>query len=180
LSSSIATFAVLPYEYLERAKLHHTPAKANTEMLKAIRMGTQLGVRVRPFPPIAADDALEAAWHAAVVENFSFPTRMDWYFQQARYLAEHPSNNADHRCYLPWSECFFGVDGTVAPCDLYLRETTIGNLYDDDFWSIWNGSSISTMRRTVNNKPLGLCQHGTCIFRPASGRDSLGIEPCRD
>jgi radical SAM protein with 4Fe4S-binding SPASM domain len=154
---------------LEEAKLQRTPEYANRQMLDAVRAGTRLGIRVRPFPPFAPSESFAQEFRAAVEENLSGPNKADHYYRQVQYLAEFPSNNPDRKCYLAWSECFVGADGKVAPCDMYLDVTTVGNLHDHDFQEIWNGSQMARLRQTVNREPVDLCQFGTCMFRPSRG-----------
>ncbi len=151
---------------LEETKLQRDPLEANRMMLAALRTGTRLGVRVRPFPPFDPDEAFRREFHAAVEENLSWAINADQYYHQIAGIAETPSNNPDRRCHLAWSECFIGADGKVAPCDMYLDVTTVGNLYDDDFKDIWNSPQMVLMRRTVNTHPTELCRFGTCMFRP--------------
>jgi radical SAM protein with 4Fe4S-binding SPASM domain len=157
----------MPQTYLEEAKLQRIPKTANSQMLAAVRMGTRLGVRVRPFPPFDPDEALGREFQSAIEENLSKPIKADQYYHQIAGIAEAPSNNPERDCYLAWSECFIGADGKVAPCDMYLDVTTVGNLYDDDFWDIWNSRQMTLMRKTVNTHPVELCRFGTCMFRPA-------------
>jgi radical SAM protein with 4Fe4S-binding SPASM domain len=152
-------------DYLEQSKLQHTPENANRQMLAAIRAGTALGVRVRPFPPFNPDPALEREFRDSIEENLHASRSIDGLYRPLARMAEHPSNNADRKCFMAWSECFIGVDGNVAPCDMYLDVTTVGNLYDNNFWDIWNGPQMAQMRRTVNSHPEALCRFGTCMFR---------------
>ena len=102
---------------------------------------------------------------SAIQDNLAATPRVDTYYDTAPGLAEHPANHPERRCYLAWSECFVCADGKVAPCCIDLDETTVGNLYDEDFWAIWNGPRMVDWRRTVNREPHGICQFGTCIFR---------------
>ena len=136
----------MPQSYLEEAKLQRIPESANSQMLAAVRTGTRLGVRVRAFPPFDPDEALAQEFQNAIEENLR-PIKADQYYHQIAGIAEAPSNNPERNCYLAWSECFIGADGKVAPCDMYLDVTTVGNLYDDDFWDIWN--SRQTRRSTL-------------------------------
>lgn len=152
--------------YLEKARLDHSPRQANEEMLKAIRLGSDLGIKIWPFPPMVPDALFMDEWWAAVEENHRLPSAADGYLQeQAKHLAQHPANVPTRRCLMAWAECFIGVDGAVAPCDMDLERTTVGNLYDDEFVTIWNGSAMREMRSSVNRRPVGPCCFGTCMFR---------------
>jgi MoaA/NifB/PqqE/SkfB family radical SAM enzyme len=164
-------------QYIEQAKLHHTPDRVNREMLEAVRTGTKLGVRVRPVPPLNPSSSLSREYQAATDENIYVTRRLDDIYDLALNMPEHPANNADGRCSLAWSECFICADGKVAPCCIDLTQTTVGNLYDDDFWTIWNGSRMTAWRQTVNRDPSGICSFGTCVFRRASPADKR--EPSR-
>lgn len=158
-------------DYIEQAKLHHTPDYANSQTLEAVRTGTRLGVRVRPYPPLNPTPALSREFQAATDENIYATRRLDDIYDLALNMPEHPANNPDGRCHLAWSECFVCADGKVAPCCIDLTQTTVGNLYDDDFWSIWNGPRMAQWRQTVNHDPRGICSFGTCVFRRSSAVD---------
>ncbi len=159
---------------LEEIKLQRVPDYANRKMLEALRTGTRLGVRVRPFPPFDPDESFSREFQAAVRENLSWATNADQFYHQIAGIAEAPSNYPDRRCHLAWSECFIGADGKVAPCDMYLDVTTAGNLYDDDFREIWNSPQMVLMRQTVNTNPTELCRFGTCMFRPTPPQQAAG------
>ncbi len=160
---------------LAETKLQRVPQDANRMMLAALRTGTRLGVRVRPFPPFDPDESFRREFHAAVEENLSWAINADQYYHQIAGIAETPSNNPDRRCHLAWSECFIGADGKVAPCDMYLDVTTVGNLYDDHFSDIWNSPQMVRMRKTVNTHPTELCRFGTCMFRPTAPAQPAAI-----
>jgi len=158
-------------DYIEQARLHHTPDHANRQVLAAMRAGTRLGVRVRGFPPMNPDPSLSREYQAAADENIYKTRRLDSIYDLALNMPEHPANNADGKCLLAWSECFVCADGKIAPCCMDLTQTTVGNLYDDDFWSIWNGPRMTAWRQTVNRNPRGICSFGTCVFRRAAAAD---------
>ena len=158
----------MTHSYLQQARLDHTPRRANEEMLAAIRLGSALDVKVWPFPPFAADEPFREAWWAALEENHRRSSVADGYARaEAGHLSAHPANDPHRRCFMAWSDCFVGVDGAVAPCDMDLARLTVGNLYDDEFATIWNGPAMREMRRTVNTRPVGPCGFGTCMFRRA-------------
>jgi len=158
-------------DYIEQARLHHTPDHANRKVLEAMRTGTRLGVRVRGFPPMNPDPSLSREYQAAADENIYKTRRLDSIYDLALNMPEHPANNPDGKCLLAWSECFVCADGKIAPCCMDLTQTTVGNLYDDDFWSIWNGPRMTAWRQTVNRDPHGICSFGTCVFRRAAAAD---------
>jgi MoaA/NifB/PqqE/SkfB family radical SAM enzyme len=162
-------------EYIEQAMLYHTPERVNSRMLEAVRTGTKLGVRVRPVPPLNPGPALTREFQAAADENIYATRRLDDLYDLALNMPEHPANNPDGRCSLAWSECFICADGKVAPCCIDLTQTTVGNLYDDDFWTIWNGPAMKMWRQTVNHGPRGICSFGTCVFRRSAPVDKSQI-----
>jgi MoaA/NifB/PqqE/SkfB family radical SAM enzyme len=152
-------------DYIEQSRLVHLPQEAARQLLSAVREGTRLGIRVRPCPVDCPDAALNQQLHTAAQENVDSTPWVDDYYDMAIGLAEHPANDPRGRCYMAWADCFVCADGTVAPCCINLDETRVGNLYDDDFWTIWNGPRMAQWRRTVNHDPRGICRFGTCIFR---------------
>jgi MoaA/NifB/PqqE/SkfB family radical SAM enzyme len=152
-------------DYIERSRLVYAPGNAMRELLNAVREGTRLGIRVNPCPVDCSDAALNREMQAAVQENVDATSRLDEYYALATGLAEHPANDPQRRCHMAWADCFLCADGTVAPCCINLDETRVGNLYDEDFWTIWNGPAMAQWRRTVNHDPRGICRFGTCIFR---------------
>ncbi len=152
-------------DQIERSRLVYAPDEAMRQLLKAVREGTRRGIRVRPCPVNCADPALDRQLHDAVEENLDATPRVDSYYDLAIGLAEHPANHPQRKCYMAWADCFLCADGTVAPCCINLDETKVGNLYDEDFWTIWNGPGMAQWRRTVNHDPRGICRFGTCIFR---------------
>src|SRR5579875_1533150 len=152
-------------DYIERSRLVYASDQAMRELLKAVREGTRLGIRVNPCPVDCSDAELNREMQAAVQENVDATPRLDEYYALATGLAEHPANDPLRRCYMAWADCFICADGTVAPCCINLDQTRVGNLYDEDFWTIWNGPAMAQWRRTVNHEPRGICRFGTCIFR---------------
>jgi MoaA/NifB/PqqE/SkfB family radical SAM enzyme len=171
-------------DYIERSRLRHIAADANRRMLDALRAGTALGIRVRAFPLIDPSAAQAREFHAAVEENIAstYPLEVYYssYYSPDLGTAQHPANNDLRRCHLAWAECFVGVDGRVAPCCIDLEKTTVGNLYDDDFWTIWNGPKMVTWRQTVNHDPRGICSFGNCIFRNEVRPSVTGVSQSGD
>jgi radical SAM protein with 4Fe4S-binding SPASM domain len=70
-------------------------------------------------------------------------------------------------CLLPWLQCFVSVKGQVSPCcATYTNESfTAGNVFEQDFQSIWNGPKMKTLRRQFKKKcnPFAVCRD--CIPR---------------
>ncbi len=70
-------------------------------------------------------------------------------------------------CYIPWFHARIRVDGTVRPCGRC--NLFFGNLQDNTFHEIWNGSAIRAFRRKVF-EPNGLdsmrenCDCSFCCF----------------
>lgn len=171
-------------DYIENSMLRHIPENANRRMLEALRAGTKLGIRVRPFPLIGPTASQAREFQAAVEENRAITFPIEGYF--SRYYhpglgsAEHPANNDMRRCHLAWAECFVAADGRLAPCCVNLEKTTVGNLYDDDFWTIWNGPKMVSWRQTVNHDPRGICSFGTCNFRNELRPSVAGVSQLGD
>lgn len=67
-------------------------------------------------------------------------------------------------CHKPWTDLAnFTVDGRMDVCCIATGSSQplyqYGNLFEDDFQSIWNGNAAKAFRRTVNSKnPLPPCQ----------------------
>ena len=70
-------------------------------------------------------------------------------------------------CLLPWLQCFVSVKGEVSPCcATHTNEGfSAGNVFTDDFETIWNGPKMRELRRRFKNKenPLAVCRD--CIPR---------------
>jgi MoaA/NifB/PqqE/SkfB family radical SAM enzyme len=62
-------------------------------------------------------------------------------------------------CLSPWKEVALYANGEVRPCCFSLE--VLGNLYLDDFETIWNGEKIRRYRRAVNSaappRPCDVC-----------------------
>jgi MoaA/NifB/PqqE/SkfB family radical SAM enzyme len=171
-------------DYIERSRLRHAAENANRQMLDALRAATELGIRVRAFPLIDPSASQAREFQAAVRENlastFSIEVYYSRYYSPGLGTAQHPANNDLRQCELAWSECFVGADGRVAPCCVNLEKTMVGNLYDDDFWTIWNGPKMVTWRQTVNHDPRGICSFGNCIFRNEVPPSIAGVSQLGD
>ena len=65
-------------------------------------------------------------------------------------------------CLLPWLQCFVSVKGEVSPCcATYTNESfTAGNVFEQDFQSIWNGPKMRMIRRQFRQKhnPFAVCR----------------------
>jgi len=59
-------------------------------------------------------------------------------------------------CVRPEKQVFIRSDGSVKVC--MLHDEVIGNLYEQDFYDIWNGERYKEFRGTVNTpNAIGLC-----------------------
>jgi radical SAM protein with 4Fe4S-binding SPASM domain len=66
------------------------------------------------------------------------------------------------RCLKPWSSPFIGADGSVKPCDLLgLDGPSMGNLNEESFEDIWNGTLFQEFRRAIKNdeRPTDICKN---------------------
>jgi MoaA/NifB/PqqE/SkfB family radical SAM enzyme len=165
---------------LERARLRYIPDYANAQMIEALRVGTKLGVRVRPFQLLSPSRSVADEFQAALQDNLTIAFPIDGQYSPALGSALHPANNEHRMCHLAWMECFVGADGRVAPCCINLEKTTVGNLYDDSFWAIWNGPKMVDWRQTVNRNPHGICAFGTCLFRGEAPPSVAGVSQMGD
>lgn len=72
-----------------------------------------------------------------------------------------------HVCLLPWLQCFVSVKGEVSPCcAMYTNESlSSGNVFAQDFASVWNGRKMREIRRRFRSRqnPLAVCRD--CIPR---------------
>jgi len=65
-------------------------------------------------------------------------------------------------CQLPWLQTFIQVNGDVYPCTDTL-EYKLGNVYENDFVEIWNGTKMREFREQFfSEKPLRECQK--CVW----------------
>lgn len=67
------------------------------------------------------------------------------------------------KCYWPWTSLCVTIDGHVTPCwyNLFPDDTSMGNIFEDDFQSIWNGEKYQEFRTRLSTaipeKPT-ICQ----------------------
>lgn len=70
-------------------------------------------------------------------------------------------------CLLPWLQCFVSVQGEISPCcATYTNEGfTAGNVFVQDFESVWNGPPMRALRRRFRDRdnPFAVCRD--CIPR---------------
>jgi MoaA/NifB/PqqE/SkfB family radical SAM enzyme len=67
------------------------------------------------------------------------------------------------RCFYPWSNVYIRQNGLVNAC-CYSDFLVMGDLNQETFWSIWNGSCYQKLRREVNsNSPPRSCC--SCEYR---------------
>jgi radical SAM protein with 4Fe4S-binding SPASM domain len=67
-------------------------------------------------------------------------------------------------CYEPWSYTYIKYDGTVMAC-CFAEELVMGNLKEESFEAIWNGSRYQELRAIVNQKPPEVCLRCEHRFR---------------
>jgi len=56
------------------------------------------------------------------------------------------------KCYWPWTSLCVTIDGHVTPCwyNLFPDDTSMGNIFEDDFQSIWNGAKYQDFRTRLS------------------------------
>ena len=88
-------------------------------------------------------------------------------FGESPSLAEDVRPKREH-CRDPWAKALVDVDGNVSLC--CAGATTLGNLAQEDFETLWNGPRAQALRRVVNtpNEP-DYCRN--CRIRQANPRN---------
>lgn len=66
-----------------------------------------------------------------------------------KYQPSEQTNLLTGPCMMPWTSLYIDVDGGVRLCCAFASnpEMTLGNIFNDDFESIWNGESYQAYRR---------------------------------
>ncbi len=59
-------------------------------------------------------------------------------------------------CRFPFDRCFVDTNGDIVPC-CYLGNTFIGNVFDNDFESVWFGEEIQKLRKSRYLPSCSLC-----------------------
>jgi radical SAM protein with 4Fe4S-binding SPASM domain len=59
------------------------------------------------------------------------------------------------RCASPWNYTYIQLDGGVKPCCYYYEP--LGNLFDDDFPTIWNSEGFQELRKRLTSGDLPPC-----------------------
>ncbi len=56
------------------------------------------------------------------------------------------------KCYWPWTSMCVTIDGHVTPCwyNLFPEDSSMGNLFEEDFQSIWNGPKYQEFRSRLS------------------------------
>ena len=52
------------------------------------------------------------------------------------------------KCYWPWTSFCVTIDGHITPCwyNLFPEDSSMGNIFEEDFESIWNGKKYQEFR----------------------------------
>ncbi len=73
---------------------------------------------------------------------------------------------SDKICMEPWTTVFITLDGDVLPCcALHSQKSAIGNIYAQDFKTIWNGKRISAFRKEIKHNIKKYYRCKECIPR---------------
>ena len=67
-----------------------------------------------------------------------------------REAADFPTDPSS--CLKPWNSIYIEPDGEVRPC--CYEAPPYGNLYEEDFATIWNGKSAQALRQSMVEKNL--------------------------
>lgn len=76
------------------------------------------------------------------------------------YRRPPDENGPVRRCPLPWWATYIDVDGSVYPCSMLLWKEPMGNILQQPFHEIWNGSKYRRVRSTANTQAMPKpCRH---------------------
>ena len=95
------------------------------------------------------------------LNSLSISENVDWAL--LRYKMAKPLWQT-HPCYITWFHARIRVDGMVQPCGRCDSNVHFGNLHENTFHEIWNGSAIRRFRRqTFTSKGLAtMSEHCYC------------------
>ena len=72
------------------------------------------------------------------------------------HIASHDYYSKKRKCTWPWTSAFIAANGDVVPCCIVADSDTVkmGNLFDEDFKTIWNSRGYREFRRRIKNHDL--------------------------
>jgi len=88
-----------------------------------------------------------------------------WHKYQKRDLSERSHGWNQQMCLFPWFSTYITVEGDLRPCCLFTveKETNMGNIFHEDFDSIWNNKRYRDFRQAISSglSPFRKCE--TCV-----------------
>ena len=111
------------------------------------------------------DEAAEACRAEGIASNLDI-----WRRDLGLYLAKMgpPENYQVSRrvCFFPWISTFIEANGDVKPCPIFVWKRGVGrmgNIYEQDFRSIWRGEPYRELRRELRTGRKSLIPCRQCI-----------------
>ncbi len=71
-------------------------------------------------------------------------------------IVSHDYYSSERPCRWPWTSAYIAANGDVVPCCIIADADTVcmGNLFERDFASIWNGAAYRELRRRIRDNDL--------------------------
>ncbi len=163
-------------EELDAESLRHSPALSDAQFAAAQQRAQQRGISLNLPPWMDGRPVTAPTWKHHIQHLFAIPahTGRGWLRQTARVVrnrlqVRHWENKTGGRvgCNYLMHRVYVSVGGDVTPCCMPGRPIA-GNLYEQDFASIWNGPVYTALREGLRGgKPLPCCAH--CSVNRAEG-----------
>ncbi len=133
----LVPFSDLPWS--EEQDPTREPELMNQYLLEAYDVATDLGIELR-LPPLLPTG-----------RNFTSET-----LKKHRPVSDdlNPTNMVEGQCELMYNRATVIIDGDIKPCCHSKSIPDMGNVKDEDFRDIWNGTSYQDIRNTFNSGVL--------------------------
>ena len=71
-------------------------------------------------------------------------------------VVSHDYYSSERPCRWPWTSAYIAANGDVVPCCIIADADTVrmGNVFEEDFGSIWNGAAYRELRRRIRENDL--------------------------
>lgn len=153
--ASIRVFlAALNQSERSRVRLHFVAHRDNYhEIPDFVRLAQSVGVTSVSVGHYLVDRegreeyallANKDGYNAAVSQAEKIGRELGVVLQARSFFSEGKEGNV--KCYDPVSACFIRISGDVSPC-CYCGSYSIGNVYRNDFESVWFGEEYARLRR---------------------------------